>query len=201
MSGTTTKPLAETDAGCSVSVTMMQFSPAEAERITLVSNELQRNWRRRGYLAEKRSTTRSSWDLFSLAELMVMHLLSARVGPLLARPMATACAHGIAWHALSAAESYEGDPHLVYSWDAEKFAAIIENIAKARAITAKLVIDGTQAFGADNVFIDADIAAEIAAHRAAGGPGWEDPGQLVAHQYLPFQGHQDHPAAVLLLVG
>ena len=181
--GTSTSTTIAADTG-TVRVTMNQFSPADAERITLVPNAMQRKWRHRGFLAERPTASPSSWDLFSLAELMVLHLLAARVGPLMARSMATVCSIGIVWHALAEYESYEGDAHLVYCWDPEKFAAINEHNAKWRAIVAKLdQTGGTKPLGRDHVTMDAGVAAELTALRAAGGPNWTDQADLLESTY------------------
>jgi len=77
-----------------------KFSSAECEAISGVSQELQRNWRRRGYLGLK-AGGRAEYTPHDLAALRVMKLLSElMVGPALsARAAATAAPH-IVWHAL-----------------------------------------------------------------------------------------------------
>ncbi|RQW41376.1 helix-turn-helix domain-containing protein [Novosphingobium sp. LASN5T] len=88
--------------------TLTAFTPAEATAITGVSQDLQRDWRRRGFLP--RSEGHARFDLFGLAELLTMKLLSARdIGPKAAAEVADWCGNGIAYHALDAVDAYEGD--------------------------------------------------------------------------------------------
>lgn len=53
-----------------------EFTPAEAEAITGVSTTLQRDWRRRGYIAQAGSRKHNAFDLTSLAKLLVMRAFS-----------------------------------------------------------------------------------------------------------------------------
>ena len=103
---------------------MLPFSPSEADKITGVTDELQRNWRRRGYLKPK-ARTRVTYNLFDLCEMMALDRLAARgTGPRLSLPLAKLCGIGVAWHALRRPSAYEGQLHLVGSWDPEWFAGI-----------------------------------------------------------------------------
>lgn len=174
MSAVISSPVTAVDTnGATVRVDMCHFSPVEAEQITGVPGDHIRKWRNRGYLTGKASTARTSWELFGLAELMVLGMLSERVGPLLARPIATICANGVAWHALAVADAYEGDHVAVYSWEPQKFAAINENIA--------LATDFVRRFQAGTLN-EADKAFRPRR------PGWEDQADFLRHNIFHSKG-------------
>jgi DNA-binding transcriptional MerR regulator len=89
-------------------LTLTTFTPGEAERITGVSTTMQRDWRRRGILAK--ATERARFDLFDLAELLTLKLLSDRgIGPKAAAEVVDWCGYGIAYHTLDSVDAYEGD--------------------------------------------------------------------------------------------
>ncbi|UVI39339.1 helix-turn-helix domain-containing protein [Qipengyuania spongiae] len=90
-------------------LTLTQFTPAEAENVTGVSTQTQRDWRRRGILA-KRDEGHARYDLFDLAEMMAIKLLSDRGVPLIeAADVADWCGMGIGYRALEWHNAYEGD--------------------------------------------------------------------------------------------
>lgn len=104
-----------------VGATMTFFTPAEAEAITLTPMSQQRDWRRRGYLPSN-DGQHARFDLFSLAEMMSLKLISDRTGPLLARHIAAECGLGIAWNILGNIDAYEGDHHRIGEWEPDAFA-------------------------------------------------------------------------------
>ena len=82
-----------------MNVTHAQLSPAEIERVTGVGAELQRLWRKRGYLAS-RAPGHARFDIFDAAALAVRQVLAKRgLSPrfseacgALAAPMVVVCA-------------------------------------------------------------------------------------------------------------
>lgn len=91
--------------------TMTAFTPSEAAAITGVSTDLQRDWRRRGYLLSGSGHAR--FDLFDLARMLTMQLLAARgIGPQQSVEIAEWCALGIARDVLAGTDAWEGEPHL-----------------------------------------------------------------------------------------
>lgn len=89
-------------------LTLTTFTPGEAERITGVSTTMQRDWRRRGIL--DKGAERARFDLFDLAELLALKLLSDRgIGPKAAAEVVDWCGYGIAYHSLDSTDAYEGD--------------------------------------------------------------------------------------------
>ncbi|MXP28106.1 MerR family transcriptional regulator [Porphyrobacter algicida] len=90
-------------------LTLTQFTPAEAERITGATTVTQRDWRRRGILT-KRGEGHARYDLFDLSEMMALKLLSERGISLDdAATVADWCAMGIGYRALLWVNAYEGD--------------------------------------------------------------------------------------------
>lgn len=88
--------------------TLTSFTPAEAAAITGVSNDLQRDWRRHGYIAKRDGHAR--FDVFDLAAMLSMKLLADRgIGPKLSFEVAEYCALGITGCALKWVDSWEGD--------------------------------------------------------------------------------------------
>lgn len=93
-------------------LTLTQFTPGEAERITTLTTTMQRDWRRRGHLSDFEGHAR--FDVFNLAEMWVLKMLADRgIGPQAASDVARICALGISWWALSWVDAYEGDHHRV----------------------------------------------------------------------------------------
>lgn len=97
-----------------VQITLTQFTPAQAEKITGISVDQQRNLRRHGYLAQSHGHAR--FDGFGLARLAAIKGLSDRgIGPSLTAKadegldIATLCATGILWALLDWIDAYEGD--------------------------------------------------------------------------------------------
>ncbi|WP_028711002.1 hypothetical protein [Paracoccus pantotrophus] len=97
-----------------VQITLTQFTPAQAEKITGISVDQQRNLRRHGYLAQSEGHAR--FDGFGLARLLAIRALSDRgIGPSLtakadeSQDIATLCATGILWALLDWVDAYEGD--------------------------------------------------------------------------------------------
>ncbi|WP_323009647.1 hypothetical protein [Paracoccus sp. (in: a-proteobacteria)] len=97
-----------------VQITLTQFTPAQAEKITGISVDQQRNLRRHGYLAQSEGHAR--FDGFGLARLFAIKALSDRgIGPSLTAKsdespdIATLCATGILWALLDWVDAYEGD--------------------------------------------------------------------------------------------
>jgi hypothetical protein len=91
----------------SLSLIMTLFTPGEAARITGVSLDLQRDWRRRGYLPASEGHAR--FNLFDLGGMLVTQMLSERgVGPTHTREVAPLCAAAIAYFALTEPGAVEG---------------------------------------------------------------------------------------------
>lgn len=102
-------------------ITLTHFTPAQAEKITGMAVDQQRNLRRHGYLPQ--SSGHSRYDGFALARMDAIQSLAARgIGPsLTAKPengfdIATLCATGILWSLLGWSDAYEGD-HLTFVQD------------------------------------------------------------------------------------
>ncbi|MDO9638115.1 MAG: hypothetical protein Q7J44_06210 [Pseudotabrizicola sp.] len=88
------------------------FTPADAAKITGVSQTLQRNWRRHGYLPEGEGHTR--FDVFSLAELYALGMLAERgVGPHQSVQVVELLGAGMVWGALECFGAYEGPKSLL----------------------------------------------------------------------------------------
>lgn len=97
-----------------IQATLTQFTPAQAEKITGISVDQQRNLRRHGYLSKSEGHAR--FDGFGLARLTAIKMLSDRgIGPSLTAKaddgfdIATLCATGILWSLLDWSDAYEGD--------------------------------------------------------------------------------------------
>lgn len=98
--------------------TLALFKPAEAEAITGLSTVLQRDYRHRGFLPKFAGHAR--FDIFQLAEMYVLNLLSERgFWPDIFAPTAKVAADGVAFHALRFADCYDGDDANI-----EQFCAI-----------------------------------------------------------------------------
>jgi hypothetical protein len=84
------------------------FTPAEAEKITGVSHTLQRDWRRRGFLASFEGWARfTSTDL---AHMLVIQSLSAHgIGPSVSSPYARTIAQRLAAWCLTIREAWSGE--------------------------------------------------------------------------------------------
>lgn len=89
-------------------VTLTTFTPSEAERITGVSNDLQRNWRRRGHLRSHDGHAR--FDAFALADMWGLKMLSDRgIGPTDGVQALDSMSTRLVWHALASFHAWEGD--------------------------------------------------------------------------------------------
>lgn len=76
-------------------IVLSLFTPAAAERISGVSVDLQRDWRRRGYLAKQDGHAR--FTVFDLAQMLVLKTLSDRgIGPDRAKDVAQSAATEVA---------------------------------------------------------------------------------------------------------
>lgn len=99
--------------------TLTQFTPAEAEAITGVSNNVQRDWRRHGYL--RQSDGHARFNIFDLGKMLTMAKLSQRgIGPKDSFKVAEWCAEGIAVQCFAAIEAYEGNFEYALTWFPEK---------------------------------------------------------------------------------
>jgi len=88
--------------------TLTTFTPGEAEKITGLSTAMQRDWRRRGFIAGGDGHAR--FNAFTLGELLTLKLLAdAGVGPQQGQSYARWTTAGIVWHALQWVDAYEGD--------------------------------------------------------------------------------------------
>lgn len=134
-------PAASARQSVEVVLTPTTYMPMEAEEISGVSTQSQRMWRIQGHLA---STGRHArFDVFSLAHLTMMGLMSPRVGPALAKAMALQCAAGITWHALAWRDSWDGQTSEILTWeDATLSASIAERGRLGRQMLARVRAEG-----------------------------------------------------------
>ena len=96
-------------------ITLAQFTPAEAERITGVNTTLQRDWRRREFLPVNDGHAR--FDAFQLARMLTLKVLADRgIGPSLATEEADWCAASIVWAATDSREVWDGEPEKALTW-------------------------------------------------------------------------------------
>jgi hypothetical protein len=87
--------------------TLLTFPASAAERITGLSTETQRVWRRRGYLPAIKGHAR--FNVFDLAAIKFMAMLSEiGIGPERSAAIAALGGDALASHALFAADAYEG---------------------------------------------------------------------------------------------
>ena len=98
------------------------FTPAEVAKITEVSPELQRDWRRRKLLRPNQRG-HARYEPHVVAELMVMKLLAQhKVGPSQTHKMSKRLSRDVLWHAFSncdGALEIEGEPELVANFRRE----------------------------------------------------------------------------------
>lgn len=89
-------------------VTLTLFTPGEAERITGVTNETLRNWRRRGHMKSQAGHAR--FDVFGLADMWTLKMLSDR-GLDLADAVQglDTISPRLAWHALAWRNAWDGE--------------------------------------------------------------------------------------------
>jgi hypothetical protein len=91
------------------SYVLSTFTAGEAEAITGVTTQVQRDWRRRGYLPATDGHARH--DVFALAELLALKALGDRgIGPQEAKKSAPLIAAGIAAHAIGDPRAIAGAP-------------------------------------------------------------------------------------------
>lgn len=96
-------------------ITLAQFTPAEAERITGVNTALQRDWRRRDIMPS--SDGHARFDVFQLASMAVLKTLADRgIGPSLAKEEADWCAASVVWGAMASSETWDGEPLKALTW-------------------------------------------------------------------------------------
>ncbi|TVR06363.1 MAG: hypothetical protein EA385_15765 [Salinarimonadaceae bacterium] len=87
-----------------MNLTLATFTPGEAERIGPLATNMQRDWRRRGFIPP------SPFDCFALAEMQALKALADRgIGPQVAKDVSSICAMGIVWSALGWREAIDGD--------------------------------------------------------------------------------------------
>lgn len=95
-------------------VEMFAFKPADAERVTGVATQLQRDWRGRGYLAKSEGHAR--YDIFGLAGLWVLKMASDRgIGPSVAKDIRDQLGGQIGWWALRNVGAWQARAE---QWDA-----------------------------------------------------------------------------------
>ncbi len=119
-------------------ITLTMFTPAEAERITGVSTDKQRDWRRHGYLPS--SDGHARFDIFALAKMTVMGMLAEHgIGPKRSNLDSVWSAQFIAYRALEFREAWEGDdtrsfPSIDEKWRAPALLNTIWREARLSAI-------------------------------------------------------------------
>ncbi|MCD4514153.1 hypothetical protein LQT97_23245 [Brucella pseudogrignonensis] len=87
---------------------LMKFNSTQVAEATGVSAELQRNWRRYGFLKQEAGHAR--YDIFEIAEMWVLGAVGRfGIGPKLAKAYASDAAKYIAWWALKNDAGHEGD--------------------------------------------------------------------------------------------
>src|SRR5438876_294573 len=88
------------------------FAPAEASYITGASPDLQRDWRRRGYLPESADGHHARFDLHGLSHLLFLRTMGDRgIGPQHSQPLAEIASGAIAYGALLDDSAFEGGNH------------------------------------------------------------------------------------------
>lgn len=93
-------------------IVLTLFTPADAERIAGVSVDLQRDWRRRGYLEKQEGHARFS--VFDLAQMLVLKTLSERgIGPDRAKDVAETAATEVAIAALRWSDAWDANVQLL----------------------------------------------------------------------------------------
>lgn len=96
------------------SITLSEFSAAEAEAITGLAVMEQRNWRRRGYLPPLPDSRHARFGVTDLAEMQIRAALAFRgIGPARSEAIGPSCALRITAHALGWSNAWTGNP-----WDA-----------------------------------------------------------------------------------
>lgn len=92
------------------------FSPSEAAEISGLSQTMQRDWRRRGFLPSNEG--RARFTAFEVASMLAMKLLSdQKIGPSATQELAPKFALGIVCLALTWCEAWEGDHKHALSWE------------------------------------------------------------------------------------
>lgn len=107
-----------------IQISDCEFTPSEAGAISGVSVDLQRDWRRRGFLPK--SERHARFTFMQLAELRVMSLLaSVGIGPKRTFKVAPTAAFRVLAHALKWKDAWDGDIDLIpgKNW-AEKHEAL-----------------------------------------------------------------------------
>lgn len=109
------------------------FTASECEAITGVSQHLQRDWRRRGYLPAIEGKAR--FDAVVLGEMMALKALGDRgIGPQIAKQSSRLIGLSVAWAAIANPKSIQSD---LQSIDI-KIAARVAKLALARHIEEPL---------------------------------------------------------------
>jgi DNA-binding transcriptional MerR regulator len=89
--------------------TLSAFTPGEAGAITGVSPDLQRDWRRRGYLPAS-GDGHARFDLYQLAHLFFLRTMADRgIGPQHSHELADIASGAIAYGALQDSSAFEGE--------------------------------------------------------------------------------------------
>lgn len=82
------------------------FAPGQVEKITGVSVDRQRDYRRHGFLPKVEGHAR--FDAYEMAALFFVNAMAARgIGPQVAFTYAHTCATAIVWHALGRTDAYD----------------------------------------------------------------------------------------------
>lgn len=92
-----------------ITLDLATFSAGDVERVTGVSAVLQREWRRRGFLPETAPGQKARFNLFTMAELLVMQRLAEHgVGPASSVSVANMWGAVVAEHVLRDPVAYGG---------------------------------------------------------------------------------------------
>lgn len=117
-----------------LTITLTEVTPAETERASGLSVDLQRVWRRRGQLPD-RAGPHARFDIFALAAVMVRYALTQRgVSPGDSLQIGVAAAPSVVWCALMYADGVcevRGSPDNVDAFEAAYFEddALINRLA------------------------------------------------------------------------
>jgi hypothetical protein len=117
-----------------VTLDFAEVGAAEAETITLVKTNYQKQMKKRGMFPYPALP----FDLYGLSFLTALRLLSERAGPTASKPVAKVAAYGMCWAALAFREAYSenGDHERILSWDAATWAKIEAQRADAAYLRA-----------------------------------------------------------------
>ena len=146
-----------------LSISLVEFTPAEIGRASGLSVDLQRVWRRRGQLPDRQGH-HARFNVFDVASIMVRYALSRRgVTPTDSIDLGTLAAPSVVWCALMHADGVcevRGEPGVVEEFEAAYFedATLINRLA---GVSQGDVYRYLVAFDGESPVLDNDIGLMI----------------------------------------